>query len=162
MDHGLAVAVSDAYRVFSTYTFGAGSPAAYNAGTLGPLEVRLLRLTPIREVPPELLAAHAASLPPDIDGYGLRDLRALVPRYLELIVAAGFPLRGWRQDALLALARADYRSRWPAEEARAIDRILEGLLEAAAAEGQPGDMTVIRGLLPMMAAPAESVLQPEP
>jgi len=157
MDDGLAAAVSAAYRVFSNYTFGAGLPAGSADGGLGPLEERLLRLTPVNEIPPELLAAHSASLAPTMAGPADHDLRALLPRYFELIVAGGFPLHGWRQDALLALARVDFRSRWPVEEAQAIDRILAGLLEAAEAGGGPGDLTVIRGLIPAVPGPAEAV-----
>lgn len=162
MDDGLAAAVSDAYRVFSPYRFGAGLPVGENGGNLGPLEERLLRLTPIREIPPELLSVHAASLAKDEERRGDDDLRALLPRYFELIVAGDFPIRGWRQEALLALARADYRSRWPAEEAQTIDRILAALLEAAKARGEAGDMTVIRGLLPVVPGQTEAVLPTEP
>jgi hypothetical protein len=150
MDDGLAAAISRTYRVFSIYTFGAGSPVPCDGGSLGPLEERLLRLTPIREIPPELLAAHAASLAPDLEGREEDDLRALLPRYFELIAAEGFPLQGWRHDALLAIRRADYRSRWPAEQTQAVDQVLAALLGAAEAWGADSDATVIRALLPAM------------
>ncbi len=147
MDHGVKAAISEAYRVFSPYAFGAGEPSHRDPQVLGPLEERLLRVTPLKEIPPELLATHAASLTATVEGTAADDFRALLPRYFELIAADGSPLIGWKQDALRGLARAEYRTRWPAEEAVAIDRLLAALLKVAEARGGADDVAAIRGLI---------------
>ena len=101
-------------------------------------------MTPLQEIPPELLAAHAASLTATIEGTAADDFRALLPRYFELIAADCGPVNGWKQEALRGLARCEYRTRWPAEEADAVDRLLAALLEAAEARGAADDVAEIR------------------
>jgi hypothetical protein len=147
MDQGVKAAVFEAYRVFSRYSFGAGGQTPCDPGGLGPLESRLLRLTPLREITPELLAAHAACLTGTIDGTAADDFRALLPRYFELIAADSGPVTGWKRDALRGLARAEYRTQWPAEEAALIDRLFTVLLAAAEARGATDETAEIRRLM---------------
>ena len=147
MDQRVKAAVSEAYRVFSPYSFGAGGSADRDPQVLGPLEERLLRVTPLQEIPAELLAAHAASLTATVEGTAADDFRALLPRYFELIAAEGYPLSGWKHDGLRGLARAEYRTRWPAEEADAIDRVFAALLMIAETRGAPDDVAAIRGFI---------------
>jgi hypothetical protein len=144
MDHGVRAAVLEAYRVFSRYSFGASGPSPSDPGALGPLEERLLRLTPPREIPPELLAAHAECLAVTIEGAAADDFRALLPRYFELIAADCGPVKGWKQEALRGLARCEYRTQWPAEEAATIDRLLTLLFAAAEARGAADHAADIR------------------
>jgi hypothetical protein len=144
MDQGVKAAVSDAYRVFSRYSFGASGPTHCDPGVLGPLEERLLRMTPLREIPPELLAAHAACLAATIEGTAADDFRALLPRYFELIAADCGPVKGWKREALRGLARCEYRTQWPTEEAAAVDRLLALLLDAAQARGAADNAAEIR------------------
>ncbi len=147
MDQGVKAAISEAYRVFSRYSFGTSGAAPCEPGSLGPLEERLLRMTPVPEVPPELIAAHAGSLAETIEGTTTDDFRALLPRYFELIAADGGPVNGWKQDAFRGLARSEYRKQWPAEEADAVDRLLGALLLAAEARGASGEVREIREFL---------------
>ena len=121
MDPGIGAAVSEAYRIFSRYSFRAGSPVDHVPAGLGPLEDRLLRVTPLSEISPELLAAYAGSLPVNVDGTAADDFRALLPRYFELIAADRGPVSGWKEEALRGLARSGYRAQWPAEEADAVE-----------------------------------------
>jgi hypothetical protein len=144
MDQGVKAAISEAYRIFSRYSFGANGSPPCDPSALGPLEERLLRVTPPKEIPAELLAAHAASLTATIDGTWADDFRALLPRYFELIAADQGPVSGWKEDALRGLAGSGYRTRWPAEEADAVDRLLTVLMEAAEARGASGDAITIR------------------
>jgi hypothetical protein len=148
MDQRVKAAVSEAYRVFSAYSYGAAGQAHRDPLVLGPLEERLLRVTPLTEIPPDLLAAHAASLTATVEGAAANDFRALLPRYFELIAEEGYPLSGWQQDALRGLALAEYRTRWPAEETDAIDRIFAALLTVAEARGDPDDLSAIRAFVP--------------
>jgi hypothetical protein len=147
MDQGVKAAVFEAYRVFSRYSFGASGPTSRDPGGLGPLEERLLRLTPPREIPPELIAAHAACLTGTIEGAAADDFRALLPRYFELIAADSGSVNGWQEEALRGLARCEYRTRWPAEEAAAIDRLLAVLLNDAEARDAADDAAEIRRLM---------------
>jgi hypothetical protein len=144
MDQGVKAAVFEAYRVFSRYSFGASGPTSCDPGILGPLEERLLRMTPLQEIPPELLAAHAACLTATIEGTAADDFRALLPRYFELIAVDHGPVKGWKREALRGLARSDYRTQWPAEEAAAVDRLLTVLLDAAEARGAADSAAEIR------------------
>jgi hypothetical protein len=147
MDQGVKAAVFEAYRVFSRYSFGAGGPTSCDPGVLGPLEERLLRMTPPQEVPPELLQAHAACLTATMEGTAADDFRALLPRYFELIAADYGAVSGWKREALRALARCEYRTQWPAEEAAAVDRLLMVLLDTAEARGAVGNAAEIRRFL---------------
>lgn len=144
MDQGVRAAVSEAYRIFSRYSFGASGPVQIDDGVLGPLEHRLLRLTPPPEIPPDLLAAYTASLTGMIEGTAADDFRALLPRYFELIAGGCGPAGGFTQDALRGLERSEYRRRWPAEEADAVDRLLAALLGVAEARGADGEAAEIR------------------
>lgn len=146
MDSEVGAAVSEAYRVFSRYSFGAGRKEP-EADTLGPLEDRLLRVTPLSEAPRELLSAHAASLAAEVEGSAADDFRALLPRYFEVIAIDGYAVTGWKKDALRGLGRAQYRMRWPAEETTAVDRFLAALLKAAEARGGADDIATIRGFI---------------
>jgi len=147
MDHGVRAAVSEAYRIFSRYSFGASGPVHVDDGVLGPLERRLLRLTPPPEIPPELLAAYTASLTASIEGTAADDFRALLPRCFELIATGCSPVGGFTQDALRGLARSEYRGRWPAEEADAVDRLLAAVLGSAEARGAEGEAAEIRRVM---------------
>lgn len=146
MDHGVNAAISEAYRVFARYSFGASGPADRDPQVLGPLEERLLRVTPVHEIPGDLLAAHAACLTATVEGATADNFRALLPRYFELI-AAEESLSGWKHHALRGLARADYRARWPPEEADTIDRFFAALLKAAEARGAADEVAAMRSFI---------------
>lgn len=147
MDHGVRAAVSEAYRVFAPYSFGAGGPGNRDSQVLGPLEERLLRVTPVNEIPAELLAAHAASLTGRVEGTDADDFRALLPRYFELIAAEDSVQGGWKRDVLRGLVRAEFAMRWPPAEVEAIDRFLAALLAAAEARGDAEEIAAMRALM---------------
>lgn len=121
MNDELSAAIAAAYHVFAQYDF-AGAGEADSDG-IGPLERRVLRLTPPHELPPAVVAAYAADVSaasgrPDAD-----DFRAVLPRLLELVAAGAIPTH----DAAAALVRADYSARWPVAEVAAVVRVLATL-----------------------------------
>lgn len=130
MDDELKAAVGASYRVFGRYAFrgDGGGPA----DGIGPLELRLLRLTPPGEVSRELAAAYAAAFPALMDPRCADDLRSLLPRLLEFVADGDLPAR----DALALLDLADFRARWPEEEAATVERFLAAF--SAAEPGAPG------------------------
>lgn len=118
MDDELKAALAAVYRIFGRYAFVGATEQ--ESDRIGPLEWRLLRLTPAAELPPALVAAYAVDVAmaaeiPDGD-----DFRAVLPRLLELVAEGVLPAA----HAADALARADYAKRWPTEEVAAVERLL--------------------------------------
>jgi hypothetical protein len=111
-------AVAATYRVFGRYAF-AGTSACNHPG-IGPLEWRLLRLTPPSELPPALVAAFAIDVSTATGELPGDDFRAILPRLLELVAKGVLPA----VHATDALARARYREAWPSEEVAAVERLL--------------------------------------
>ncbi|MBN9021699.1 MAG: hypothetical protein J0H08_06330 [Rhizobiales bacterium] len=120
MDDG-RVAVTACYRVFAAYRFDGG--CLEGADGLGPLETRLLRLTPPSEIPSDLLASYLAALPDTIEGRARDDFRALLPRLAELVLDGALPARGLYD----ALARAGFPDGWLAGEADVLRRVVAAL-----------------------------------
>jgi hypothetical protein len=136
MDADMSAAVAHSYRIFSRYMFASGAAGdTVLADALGPLEARILRLTPVRELPADLLAAYADTLPHALAGVAAEDIRALLPRYFELTAAGAGCLDGRLTLVLHCLDRADFRETWKQEELAAIDRFLAALHEADPARG---------------------------
>jgi len=117
-------AIAEAYRVFAGYHFGGSTGAARGVSGLGPLEERLLLLTPVSEIPADVLAAYAECGQAWDDGHIADDFRALLPRQLELIGDGESRLAGF---VIAGLACTQYRDRWPAEEVAAVDRFFAAL-----------------------------------
>lgn len=130
MDDELKAAVAASYRVFGNYAFEGAD--LQGGAAVGPLEVRLLRLTPPGEVTRDLAAAFAAGLPALMNGRGADDLRALLPRLLELVADGALPAA----DALALLDLAQFRTRWADVEVQAVERFLGAC--GAPPETEPG------------------------
>lgn len=121
MDPELKAAVEGAYRVFARYGLGGRIDVDQGIDGVGPLEERLLVLTPLREIPAELLATYTDSPRAWNDGKVADDFRALLPRYFELIADGVFPTTRRKEETLCRLAEAQYRTKWPDDEVRSID-----------------------------------------
>ncbi|MCB1501617.1 MAG: hypothetical protein KDK07_17825 [Bauldia sp.] len=134
MHADVGTAIADLYRIFSPYRFGAGARDSGAPVMLGPLEERLLRTLPIRELPADLLVAYARALPYELCAPVSSDLRALLPRYLELFAAGAPDLDPGLMHAFEGLARAGYRDHWSGDEVAALDRFMEALERAAAGD----------------------------
>ena len=152
MDPEVKAAVADAYDVFARYRLEVGR----GVDGLGPLEGRLLVTTPLREMPAQLLAVFTDSLHAWNDGKAADDLRALLPRYFELIAEGDFPTRGEKEQTLRRLAEADCRAKWPPQEVAAIDRFFAALFNAAARQKHEAEMAVVIGLATAAGWNAES------
>lgn len=133
MDDELKAAFAASYRVFGRYAF-AGATERESDG-IGPLEWRLLRLTPAAELPPALVAAYAVDVTSAAEMPDGNDLRAVLPRLLELVATGVLPA----VHAADALARADYAKRWPADEVAAVERLLAASPVLAAMEPAGAD-----------------------
>jgi hypothetical protein len=152
MDPEVKAAVADAYDVFARYRLEVGR----GVDGLGPLEGRLLVTTPLREMPAQLLAVFTDSPHAWNDGQAADDLRALLPRYFELIAEGDFPTRGEKEQTLRRLAEADSSAKWPPQEVAAIDRFFAALFNAAARQKRETDMAVVIGLVRAAGGNAES------
>ncbi len=116
-------ALAGCYDAFGRYRFEGGCLEA--ADGIGPLEKRLLRVTPPAEIPLPLLMAYVASLPPSLSGRVADDVRAVLPRLFALAADGAVSLAIPRDIA----ERADFRAEWPEAEVAAIARCLAALAD---------------------------------
>lgn len=128
MNHELSAAVAAAYQIFARYDFVGADES--DSEWIGPLERRVLRLTPPAELPADLVAAYIADVTSAAETPAAADFRAVLPRLLELVAAGVVPA----SDAVGALRRAEYAARWPAIEVAAVTRLFAALPGSAARE----------------------------
>lgn len=157
MDPELKAAVADAYRVFARYRLG----GRIEVDGLGPLEERLLLMTPLRETSAELLAAYTDSPHAWNDGKVADDFRALLPRYFELIADGVFPTTGKKEETLRRLAEAEYRTKWPEDEMRAIDGFFVTRFKAVVAASDADEIALLLALVKAAGGDVESLAPAE-
>jgi hypothetical protein len=127
----LQATVEDAYRVFARYSLG-GDLVACHCDVCMTEEAALeLSRTPLRQIPPALLAEYTNSAHDWDDTVVARQLRYFLPRYLELIAANDPPDGLGLGVCLRRLGYADWRAKWPAEEGAALDRFFGDLTVAS-------------------------------
>jgi len=96
---------------------------------VGPEQERLLLVTPLEQIPSDLLAEYtnsAHSWSPQVG----EELRYFLPRYFELLAADDVPCQLGIEICLARLANVPYRGEWPQPEAEAIDDFFAALLRA--------------------------------
>jgi len=126
MDPEVGRLIEEAYRVFGRYSLGESVAVAEREGRIGPLEARLVVLTPIREIPAEIIARYIESQITGALGLSETAVKALLPRLFELI--AGEDAGDAVTPLLTRLLSRSVGSRgWPAAETGLVDRFLAAL-----------------------------------
>ncbi len=125
----LAATVEDAYGVFSRYRIeGRTITVCPCPSCVSEADRAALVKTPLREISSKLLTEYTNSAHPWDDGPVAREMRYLLPRYLELIATGAIP--GYDLDnCLRRLADSGWREKWPDREVEGLDRFLEALLD---------------------------------
>jgi hypothetical protein len=127
----LETIIGDAYRVFGAYTLKDTLTACHCNCCMSEADARLLIKTPLREIPSRLLAEYTNSAHDWDDGPVARQMRYFLPRYFELIAAYDPPDNIGLDICLRRIGRGGWRSKWPVEEERIIDRFLDAFLIAS-------------------------------
>jgi hypothetical protein len=133
MTPDLQAAIDEAYRVFARYTIRWPLSVCHCNCCMTDETERALTATPLKEIPAELLAEYTNSAHAWNDDTVAREMRYFLPRYLELIAANEPPDHLGLDICLRRLAYADWRHKWPAEEAEAIDRFFAAVVVASLA-----------------------------
>lgn len=128
MPSELALAIEEAYRVFSAYRLGHDLVVCHCRSCMSEEDERRLVNTPLRSIPADLLSEYTNSAHEYDDGQVARELRYFLPRYFELIAAHDYPDHIGLGICLRRLGHADYRKKWPRAEVESIDRFFDALL----------------------------------
>jgi hypothetical protein len=138
MPPALTEAVESAYRVFARYRVSGALEVCHCTVCMTEEMERRLIATPLRHIPAMLLAEYTNSAHGYDDGRIADELRYLLPRYFELIAADDPPHPSLETSLCLnRLAYADWRARWPSEEAEAIQGFLDALIAARVRRTEP-------------------------
>lgn len=125
----LSAVVEEAYTVFSRYRIEGRTITVCPCPSCVSEENRaaLIR-TPLREISSALLSEYTSSAHEWDDGPVAREMRYLLPRYLELIAWGAIP--GFDLDICLSrLSKSGWRSKWPDREIDLLDRFLDALVD---------------------------------
>lgn len=127
----LAAIVEEAYRVFGRYRLADTLTVCHCNVCMTEETERELIETPLRQIPSLTLAEYTNSAHGWDDGPIAREMRYFLPRYFELIAAYDPPDTIGLDICLRRIGRGGWRSTWPAEEERVIDRFLDAFLTAS-------------------------------
>lgn len=121
--------VEEAYGVFSRYHIEGRTITVCTCRVCCSEDDRAaLITTPLRDISPRLLAEYTNSAHDWDDGPVAREMRYLLPRYLELIALGTIP--GWDLDnCLRRLAYTGWRIKWPDRETKVLDRFFGALAD---------------------------------
>lgn len=124
----LRATIEDAYAVFGAYDLG-GTLIVCNCNVCVSKEnERQLIQTPLREIPAKLLAEYTNSAHGWDDVVVANEMRYFLPRYFELIAQGDPPDHMDLDICLRRLGHADWRDKWPDQEADVIDRFFDALI----------------------------------
>lgn len=123
----LEQAIANAYRVFAKYRLSGSLILCTCQVCVGPEAERELNTLPVRNMPVDTLAEYTHSAHGWNDDIDLQ-FRRFVPRYFELIAVGTPPTKLSQATCLERLKEAEYRSRWPREDADAVDAFFLALL----------------------------------
>jgi hypothetical protein len=124
----LTTIIEQAYEVFGRYRLHDTLTVCHCNVCMTVAAERALIKTPLRKIPSSLLAEYTNSAHDWDDGPVAREMRYLLPRYLELIGAGDPPDIMGLDICLRRLGNAGWREKWPTEEVQLIDRFLDALL----------------------------------
>lgn len=117
--------VADAYREFGRYSLGPPLIACHCSVCMTPETAEALAATPLRELRSDTLAEYTNSAHGWDDGIIERQMRYLLPRYLELIASGDPPDQIGLSACLRRIADAHWRQTWPAVEVSVLDRYFD-------------------------------------
>src|SRR5262245_30261032 len=123
----LQIVIAQAYRVFAGYTIGSTLCVCNCNVCMSKEDERRLVCTPLRDIPAKLLAEYTNSAHGWDDDQVAREMRYFLPRYLELIALNDPPDSMGLDICLRQLQYADWRSKWPPEQAELLDRFFDEL-----------------------------------
>jgi hypothetical protein len=123
--------IEEAYRVFGRYGVRRSLTVCHCDCCMTPETEQELLVTPLREIPHELLAEYTNSAHEWDDGPVAREMRYFLPRYFELIALNECPFDMDIDICLRRLAHAEWRAKWPAEEVEIIDRYFDALVASS-------------------------------
>ena len=125
----LSAVVEEAYTVFSRYRIEGRTITVCPCPSCVSEENRVALIrTPLREISSALLSEYTNSAHDWDDGPVAREMRYLLPRYLELIASGTIP--GLDLDICLSrLSKAGWRTKWPDREIDLLDRFFDALAD---------------------------------
>lgn len=121
--------VEEAYGVFSRYRIDGRTITVCTCRVCcSEVDRAALITTPLRDISPRLLAEYTNSAHDWDDGPVAREMRYLLPRYLELIALGTIP--GYDLDICLKrLSYSGWRTKWPDRETKVLDRFFGALAD---------------------------------